>query len=77
MSAPTEELKRGGCTYIAGDPMERRPWSYCNMPVDYPGSSWCSEHRKIVFDQTKKPTGKFSLPGIPSGFGRTLAQGDW
>lgn len=43
---PSEER----CKFIAGD-VQCNGWSYCGQPVSKPGSAWCAEHRRIVYQQ--------------------------
>jgi hypothetical protein len=37
-----------GCRWIEGEPIPLRTGMFCGSPVA-PGTSWCAEHRSIVF----------------------------
>jgi GcrA cell cycle regulator len=46
------DLELSGCRWIVGDVRAGR-WSYCGEPVSEPGGSWCTKHRKRVFEKRR------------------------
>lgn len=44
----------GKCRWIEGDP-HAKPVAWCDRPVSEPLSSWCAEHRRVVYDRRAAP----------------------
>jgi hypothetical protein len=50
--AGEKRLPRGGCRFIAGDPLdviELGEGIYCRKPVARDGSVWCAEHEALIY----------------------------
>lgn len=41
-----------GCKFITGHPGESG-WEYCGKPLADQNSSWCEEHRAVVYGKAK------------------------
>lgn len=58
---PSELSGFNKCKYVIGDP--KKHWAMCGRPIEK-HSSWCKDHMKVVFMDSKTPKTNSFVKGM-------------